>query len=259
MRGFGLLASLFGFQAPLRFGDGIGARFGFAIFRCFLFGSNSSLSIFLGLLLHSHHAGFFGGLNNFAGGCLDSLLVALAAINLFRRAELLLGFGQRGSGIFIGKSNVGDAHGIACFEKFQRRLAVNAEDGVFNLGVGGGISAAGNKFVAGIDVLDLRHRGVTHVFEDYGVARLGHGKIRLGGDDHAEGLHVGDGFDFARATLEHHFTEVHSTAFRRNGPQNISQIFEAELGGFVQPEEFHFDFDAVALVLHLGFAGGLLH
>src|SRR5213079_2616836 len=82
------------------------------------------------------------------------------------------------------------------------------------------------------------------VFEDHGVARLRDGKIGLGGDDHAEGLHVGDGFDFARATLEHHFTEVHSTAFRRNGPQNISQIFEAELGGFVQPEEFHFDFDA---------------
>ena len=151
-----------------------------------------------------------------------------------------------------------DAHGIARLEEFERGLAVDAEDGVLNLSVGRRIGSAAHQLVIGADVFDFGHGGYS-VFEDHGVAGLRDGKIRLGGDDHAEGLHVGDGFDFARATLEHHFTEVHSTAFRRNGPQNISQIFEAELGGFVQPEEFHFDFDAVALVLHLGFAGGLLH
>src|SRR5205823_8041184 len=200
LRGFGLLASLFGFQATLRFSGGIGARFGFALLGCPFVRSNLCLRIFLSLLLHGHHAGFFGGLNNFAGGCLDSLLVALAAINLFGRAELLLGFGQRGSGIFIGKSNVRDAHGIARLEEFERGLAVDAEDGVLNLGVGRRIGSAAHQLVIGADVFDFGHGGYS-VFRGPGGGRLRGGKIWLGGDERSGWLHGGAGVGFARVPL----------------------------------------------------------
>src|SRR5260370_310766 len=52
-----------------------------------------------------------------------------------------------------------DAHGVAGFKKLQRRFAVDAKDGVFNFGVGGGIDAAAEKFVAGINVFDFAESG----------------------------------------------------------------------------------------------------
>jgi len=120
-------------------------------------------------------------------------------------------------------------------------------------------SSRNNEFVAGGDVFDFGHGGVDDVLENHGIAGLGHRKIRLGGDDHAKGLHVGDGFHFARATLQHHFAEIHRASFGRNGPQNIGEIFETESRGLVHAREFRLDLDAAPLVLHFGLAAGLRH
>jgi len=55
-------------------------------------------------------------------------------------------------------------------QKFERSLAVDAEDGVFDSGVGGGVDAAAEKFVAGIDIFDLAKSGGTeNVFENDGI------------------------------------------------------------------------------------------
>ena len=72
-------------------------------------------------------------------------------------------------------------------------------------------------------------------------------------------MHVGDGFHFATAIFQHNFAEVHSTASGRHGPENVGQIFEAELGGLIQSREFCLNLGAAALVLDFGLAAGLLH
>ena len=71
-------------------------------------------------------------------------------------------------------------------------------------------------------------------------------------------MHIGDGFDFARAALQHHFTEIHRSSLGRNSPQNIGEVFETEFGGLVQAHEFRLDLDAAPFVLHFGLAAGLL-
>jgi hypothetical protein len=155
---------------------------------------------------------------------------------------------------------VRDAHGVACFEKFERRLAVDAEDGVFNFSVGGGIDATTEKLITGVDVFDFAGGGGTEdIFEHDGVAGLGDREIGFSGDDHAESLHIGDGFHFAAAIFENDFAKINSTAAWRDGPEDVGEIFEAELGGFVETSKFCFDFGAIAFVLDFGFAAGLLH
>ena len=116
MCSFRLLASLFSFKAALRFGGGIGARFRFAFFRSFFVRGNLGLRVFLGLLLHSHDARFFGGDHNFTSGGFNGFFIALAGIGFFRGAELLFGLCDGGSGVFIGQSDVRDAHRVARFE-----------------------------------------------------------------------------------------------------------------------------------------------
>src|SRR6266704_1130414 len=162
--------------------------------------SSAALRLFLGLLFYGHDAGFFRSLHHFARSGDDGFFVALAGVNVLGIPELLLGLGKRGSGVPVGKRDMRDADGVARFKKLERSLAVDAEDGVFNFGVGRGVAAAADKFVASVDVFDFAERGRTKdVFEDDRVAGLRDGEIRLGSDDHAKGLHVRDGFDFAAA------------------------------------------------------------
>src|SRR6266446_4600162 len=258
--GFRLLASSLGLLAALSFSYGVGAGLGFAFFGGFLVPGDFCVRVFFGFLLHGHDAGFFGGLHDFAGGGDDEFLVALAAVDFFGVAELQLGLGESGSGIFVGERDVRDAYRVARFKKFERGLAVDAKDGVFDFGVGRGVDAAAEKLVAGVDVFDFAERGGTeYVFEHDGVTGLSDGEVRFGGDDHAEGLHVGDGFHFASAILQHNFAEIYGAASRGDGPENVGEIFEAELGGFIEAEEFCIDLGAAPLVLDSGFAAGLLH
>jgi len=46
---------------------------------------------------------------------------------------------------------------------------------------------------------------------------------------------------------------------RRDGPENIREVFEAELGGVIEIFEFGFDFDAIASAFDFGFARAALH
>src|SRR6267378_3049992 len=74
--GFGLrggLARFFGFG----FGGALLRLSGFAILSGFLFGGDSGLCVFLGLLFYGHDAGFFGGLHDFARGGDHGFFVAL--------------------------------------------------------------------------------------------------------------------------------------------------------------------------------------
>src|SRR5205814_9252130 len=64
--------------------------------------------------------------------------------------------------------------------------------------------SAADKFVAGVDVFDFAERGRTkNVLQHDGVTGLIDREIRFGGDDHAEGLHLGDGFHFTAAIFQH--------------------------------------------------------
>ncbi len=81
-------------------------------------------------------------MHDFASGGDDGFLVALAAVDFFGVAELLLGLGESGSGIFVGQRDVRNSNGVAGFKKLERSLAVDAKDGVFDPGVGRGVDAA---------------------------------------------------------------------------------------------------------------------
>ena len=144
--------------------------------------------------------------------------------------------------------------------KLERGLAVDAKDGILDLGVGRRVVAAGHQLVAGGDVFHLAHGArVDDVFQHHGIARLVDGKVGLGGHDHAEGLHVGDGLHFAGTALQDHFAQIDGPSFRGNRPHHVGEIFEAEFGGFIDSQELGVDLDAAPFVLHFGFAAGLLH
>src|SRR5438309_638210 len=80
---FGRETFLFGLLAALRFGDGIGASLGFALFRSQLFRGDLGLGVLLGLLLDGHHAGFLGGFHGIARSGVNQLAIALLAVGVF--------------------------------------------------------------------------------------------------------------------------------------------------------------------------------
>ena len=184
----------------------------------------------------------------------DGLAIALLRVGIFRcPAACCTALVHGGGRIFFGGGVSGDSNRVARFEKFQRGLAVDSENGVLDFGVGRRIDAASKQFVARLDAFAAA--GVGGIFEDNGVARLSDREIRFGGDNHSEGLHVGDGFDVAVAVLEREFAKIFRAALRRDCPQNVSEIFETEFRGFVEIHEFRVDLKAVALIFHFGFAG----
>ncbi len=194
--GFRLLASEFRVLAPLDFRGGL-------LFGGFLIRGGFGLRVFFGFLFYGHDARFFGGFHNFARRGIDGFFLALSAVDFFRVLELLFGFGQRRGGVFIGLRDACDSNGVARFEQFERSFAVDAKDGVLNFGVRRRIDAAAEQFILGINVFDFALRGRTQdIFENNHVARLRDGEIRLGRDDHAESLHVRDGFDLAAAVFK---------------------------------------------------------
>src|SRR5258708_30812157 len=132
--GLGLSSRFFGVGAALGFCFRIGAGFGFT-------GCGCGLGFVLCLLLDGHQAGFFGGFGGFLGGGLDGGLVLFLAIGFFGVHQLLAGFRNYGGSIFFGGGDVRDAHGVTRFEKFERSLRGDAEDGVLNMSVGGGVGA----------------------------------------------------------------------------------------------------------------------
>ncbi len=171
------------------------------------------MGFFFGLLLHGHHANFFGGFDDIAGGRLHCLFVALGVIRVFRGGQLLFSLGECGKGVLPAAGVAGNANGIARFEKFARGLGIDAENGVFDFGVGGRIDAAAKKLVGGINVFNFAAAGDgDSVFEDDHVSGLRDGEIGFGGDDHAEGLHVGDGLDVGGAVFGHDFTKIFGAA-----------------------------------------------
>jgi hypothetical protein len=114
---------------------------------------------------------FFGGADHFAGRGFHGFFVALAAVDLFGVAELLLSFGESGSGVFVGQGDTRDSNGVARFEKFERRFAIDAKDGVFDFSVGGRIDAAAQEFETGVNVFHFAERGgAENVFGGDGVA-----------------------------------------------------------------------------------------
>src|SRR5579859_6135111 len=256
--GFGL--GLLGLKAGLLgFLTATGFRFGFAVFSGFFLRGEAGLRFLFSLLLDGHYANFFGGFDDIASGRLHHLFVALGVIGVFRGGQLLFGLGQRGSRVLAATGVARDANGIACFEEFARGLGVDAENGVFDFGVGGRVDAAAEEFVGGVDVFDFAAASDgNRVFEDDHVSGLGDGEIGLGGDDHGEGLHVGDGLDLSGAIFGDDFAEIFGAALSGDGPEDVGEIFEAELRGVVQAFKFRFDLHAVLLAFDLYFGAGAL-
>ncbi len=212
----------------------------------------------LGSLLDCHHTGFFGGLRGFAGGCFDGSLVLLAAIRGLGIFQLLIGLDDDRGGVLVGGGNVCDADGVARFKQFAGRVGIDSEDGVLNVRIDRGVGARPQQFVLGGDFL------ATGAFDEYvlqhdGVAGLRHGRIRFGGHDHAERLHVGVGLQVAFAVIERELTEIDSPALGRNRPEHIGQIFKTELGGIFQALELCVDLNVGFLAFNLGFSDGTRH
>src|SRR5262249_48590846 len=143
-----------GLLAALRFGCGIGAGLGFALLGGALVGGSSGVGFFFSLLLDCHYAGFFGRLDGFASGGLDGFFVAPAAIGIFSSLQLLIRLSKSSRSVLVRACVARDAHGIAGFKEFERRVAVDAEDGVLDLSVRGRINTTGEEFVPGVDVFD---------------------------------------------------------------------------------------------------------
>src|SRR5579864_2998164 len=179
---FGIRAGPFGFGAAFRFCIRVSASFSFA-------GSRGGLRFLFSFLLNRHHAGFFRGLRSFLCGDFHRNFVLLLAVHFFRVPQLSVRLAQNRDRVLVSGGYVCNTQCVARLEKFQWSLAVDAEDGVLNMGVGGGIRSPRDQFVLGIDVCPgSRHR---RAFHDDHVAGLRDREIRFGGDDHAKSLQVG--------------------------------------------------------------------
>jgi len=78
---------------------------------------------------------------------------------------------------------------------------------------------------------------------------LRNGEVRFGSDDHAERLHIGDdGLDLSAAGLKNNFAEVHGAAPGETGPENVGQIFEANLVASSRPRNLASISIAIALL-----------
>ncbi len=153
---FGLRASLlrlrtgcFRIRTPLGFRVGI--RTGFRFAR-----RSGSLRFVFRLLLHRHQPRFFRSLGRFLGRRFYRGLVLFLPVDLFRVQQLLTGLRQDRRRIFVGCSDMRDAHRIPRLKQLQRSLAVDAENRVLNVRVGRGVSPARHQFILGVD--RPRHR-----------------------------------------------------------------------------------------------------
>src|ERR1700676_1397456 len=101
-----------------------------------------------------------------------------------------------------------DAQRVASFEKFERSFAVDAEDGVLNMSVGGGVCAAAYQIEFGFDVFGSGAESRSAFHDDH-VAGSCHGEVRVGGDDQAESLQVGVRLEVRVAVLKGDFSEIY--------------------------------------------------
>src|SRR5206468_11206080 len=149
--GFSGLACLLGVRAAFHFVGGILTRFRFAGFGGGFVRGGLGLRHFFGFLFYGDDASFFCGLHGIASRSGNGFLVALLAIEVFRRSELLRRFGQRRTGVFFRARVSRDANGVARFEEFDGSSAIDAKNGVFDFGVRGRIYAPREQLVARLD------------------------------------------------------------------------------------------------------------
>ena len=211
-------------------------------------------------MLDRHDSCFLSRFHYIARRGLDGLLVSLLPEGLFCAGQLLFGLCERRLGILFCVGIAGHAHRVAGFKQLQWRIPINAEDGILDLGIRGGIRSPAQEFVGSIDVFHLA-RVFAHgiVFQHHHIARLRHRKIRFGRHDHPERLHIRVSLHGGSAVFQHHFPQVLCASLRRNGPKNVGQILQAELRGIFQACESCLDFHAIFFALDLGLAGSALH
>ena len=152
----------------------------------------------------------------------------------------------------IRSRRFGDAHGVARLVKLQRQSPVGLQVQRIRQTL---ILAALQQFVLGVDRLDFAGRvGARHVLHHNQVARLSDRVVRFGGDYQPEHLQLGGDFQFALRAIQKDLTQVGGAAFRRDGPQDISEVLGSVLGRRLQAGEFHIDLDAALLALDSGLA-----
>jgi hypothetical protein len=100
-RVLGLLARSFGISTALRFSSSISGGLRGALLSSLLIGGSYGLCIFLGFLLHGHHARFLRSVYSLASQALDGRFIALLYVSFFRLTKLLVGLGNDGAGVFI--------------------------------------------------------------------------------------------------------------------------------------------------------------
>lgn len=85
-----------------------------------------------------------------------------------------------------------DSNRVPSLKQLARRVVINAENCILDVGVGRGLSTCTQQFIPGGYVFPCS-ASYDYVLEHNRVPRLVHGEIRFGGDDQAECLHVGEG------------------------------------------------------------------
>src|SRR6266481_3447809 len=63
----------------------------------------------------------------------------------------------------------------------------------------------------------------------------------------------------AAAVIEANLTEIDGATLRRNSPEDVREVFETELGGFLEILEFGVDLRAIAFVFDFSLAQSGLH
>ena len=125
--------------------------------------------------------------------------------------------GKYVSGIAIGAGQAGDLDGILGFRQLQRSIGLNL-NGLVAAAVQN-VLAPLKQLVLGVHLLDdASGIGAYEILHHHDVARLGHGKIRLGRHDQAKYLQRTGCQETAVIAAQRQFTQVLGAALRRDGP-----------------------------------------
>src|SRR5215813_9196349 len=66
---------------------------------------------------------------------------------------------------------------------------------------------------------------------------------------------MSDGLQVTSCMKKVEFAQIDGASLRRDSPHHIGEIFQTELGGFVDALKASIDLHAAALALHAGFSG----
>ena len=234
--------------------------------RCFRTHTSLYFAVLVGIhaicidALHGYFPGVIRRLHNFARYGNERFPVdVLHRSHIIGPLHLANGLFIAGGRVVLGSSRLGDTHGIACFEEFEREFGI--EYNRVEVIAGGDVAAPIDEFILRIHGFAGSDRvGPNHIFCDHNVAGAAHRIVRFRGHDKRKGLQVCRDVQLAAMVIAHqHFAHVYGPAFGGNRPHDVGEILGAKRGGFIEALEFNFDFHGATLARYLRFTGRARH